>query len=101
MCVSFCYAWKGPTERHRRKVTILLLFEFARTRRVNQSTLRIKAVSRLLDCGLHAALSRVCLLGQLVQQVKKGGRLAEEKAHVGQELNDGLCNPICRGRTND
>jgi len=47
------------------------------------------------------ALSRICLLGQLVQERKERRRLADEKPHVGQELDHALGDSIGFGRTND
>src|SRR5258708_3489936 len=46
-------------------------------------------------------LSRICLLGKLVQQRKERWRLTPEKPHVGQELDHAHGNPVRVGRTND
>src|SRR5438105_9945052 len=50
---------------------------------------------------LGSASSRICFLGQLVQERKARGRLADEKPHVSQELDHAHGNPICLGRPND
>src|SRR5205085_3795812 len=50
---------------------------------------------------LGSASSRICFLGQLVQERKERGRLADEKPHVSQELDHAHGDPICLGRPND
>jgi len=50
---------------------------------------------------LGSALSRICLLGQLVQERKERRRLTDKQTHVGQELDHAHGNPLCVGRTND
>src|SRR5436305_12273341 len=47
------------------------------------------------------AFSRICLLGQPVQQGKESRRLADKKSHVGQELDHARGNPVCLGWTNN
>src|SRR5205823_4847599 len=50
---------------------------------------------------LGSASSRICFLGQLVQERKERWRLTDEKPHVSQELDHAHGDPICLGRTDD
>src|SRR5438874_6247749 len=51
--------------------------------------------------SLNLTSRRICFLGQLVQEGKERLRLADEKPHVGQELDHTHRNTLGLGRTNN
>lgn len=58
-----------------------------------------KAPTRLRK-RLEAALSRICLIGQRGELIKECGRLADEQAHVSQEIDDSPGNSLWIRRAN-